>query len=444
VKRNAALKLFFLLVVSTAYLITFSQAATFAYESFFFNKNVFPKGTVVGTVSVADLSKEEAIQRVSKKVADWKQSAAITLLYDGKEANVPIDLFSFAVKESVQRAVNGKRSPLLVSVDENALRSVLEKLAGNTFSEWLDEQALKQQLISIAASLQPSAQLALMSYAKMEQKQETVISKAMVAVGQHEAELRSWLSRHSSITIGEKQMFSLLDYMKEQGETISSDALTILASAIYEAILPTNFEVIERHTSTALPANIRPGFEARVEEGERDFIFFNPNDSAYTLQLTIEANQLKVSCIGFPFIHKYAIKVDPIEYYEPKTVVQYSAMLKPDEKRVKQEGKQGMLVRVHKEIYDWNNQLLETELVAEDFYPPVHTVVVRGLKNEMPNGENSQEDKETTSQTEPSSPESQENKTKQNSSTSGSKASDEDIWGHEQEQMKGSEEGESS
>jgi hypothetical protein len=234
--------------------------------------------------------------------------------------------------------------------------------------------------------------------------------------------------------------------MKEQGETISSDALTVLASAIYEAILPTNFEVIERHTSTALPANIRPGFEARVEEGERDFIFFNPNDSAYTLQLTIEANQLKVSCIGFPFIHKYVIKLDPIEYYEPKTVVQYSAMLKPNEKRVKQQGKQGMLIRVHKETYDLNNQLLETEVVAEDFYPPVHTVEVRSLMNEVPNGEMIQDGNGTAPQTEQNSPTNQENKgatsqTKQNSSTSHSPASDEEIWGDEQEQMKGNEEG---
>lgn len=40
-----------------------------------------------------------------------------------------------------------------------------------------------------------------------------------------------------------------------------------------------------------------------------------------------------------------------------------------------------MLIRLYKEVYDRNNTLVETVLVSEDFYPPIHRVEVRGLRS---------------------------------------------------------------
>lgn len=190
--------------------------------------------------------------------------------------------------------------------------------------------------------------------------------------------------------------------------------MTLFASALYETIIPTNFEIVERHTSAVLPNGVKAGFEAAVEQNKKDFIFFNPNDRAYTFEWKMEGDRMQVTLIGPPFIYQYALKTDPIEYYDPKTIVQYSALLKPNEKRIKEEGKKGMLIRLHKEVYDRNGSFIEKVLVSEDFYPPVHRVELRGLQlggnngipNDTPSTQSPQQD---------------------------------DVWGNENEQIKGNE-----
>ncbi len=159
------------------------------------------------------------------------------------------------------------------------------------------------------------------------------------------------------------------------------------------------------------------------------FIFFNPNDRAYTFEWKMEGDRMQVTLIGPPFIYQYALKTDPIEYYDPKTIVQYSALLKPNEKRIKEEGKKGMLIRLYKEVYDRNRTLVETVLVSEDFYPPIHRVEVRGLRSET---------SETPNESPNESPASNESSTP-NETPSTELTEQEDIWGNENEQIKGNE-----
>ncbi|MEK4166910.1 VanW family protein [Anoxybacillus sp. FSL W8-0104] len=419
-RQNVSLKLFFTLLLTVSYLLTTTKVATWAYESFA-GGDKFAEGTMIGPIDVSNRSADEAYKQVNEKVNEWKQSATMTLVLEGKEATLPTNAFTFHIKESMKQAVSGKRTPLLVSVDHEALQQAITSI--DALSDWMDVEKVKAQLEHEAASL-TSAQLSLQQYVREDMQQETVLSQATIPL--HE-ELRA--ISQTAMTIEPKQIFSVLDFFKKQGLSISKEAMTLFASALYEAIIPTNFEIVERHTSAVLQNGVKAGFEAAVEQNKKDFIFFNPNDQSYTIEVRAEDGQMKVALVGIPFIYQYAVKTDPIEYYDPKTIVQYSALLKPNEKRVKEEEKKGMLIRLYKEVYDRNRTLVETVLVSEDFYPPIHRVEVRGLRsgtsetpNESPN--------ESPAPNESSTP---------NETPSTELTEQEDIWGNENEQIKGNE-----
>ncbi|MBB5354700.1 hypothetical protein HNR43_000656 [Anoxybacillus mongoliensis] len=407
-RRIVSFKLFFTLLITVSYLLASTKLATWAYESFA-SGDKFAEGTMIGPIDVSNRSYEEAHEQMSQKVNEWKQSAKMALVLEGKEVTVQTNHFTFHIEESMKQAVSGKHAPLLVSVDAEALQDAISSIGAS--KDWIDVEKVKTHLEQAAASL-TSTQLSLVQYVREDMQQQTILSQAVIPL--HE-ELR--IIPTSTIVIEPKQVFSVLDFFKKQGISLSKEAMTLFASVLYEVIVPTNFEIVERHTSTVLPNGVKAGFEAAVEQDKKDFIFFNPNDRAYTFEWGIEGNDMRASLIGAPFIYQYVLKTDPIEYYDPKTIVQYSALLKPNEKRIKEEGKKGMLIRLYKEVYDRNRTLVETVLVSEDFYPPVHRVEVRGLRAGANN-----EASPTPSETPSAQPSQQE-----------------DIWGNENEQIKGNE-----
>ncbi|EMT46350.1 VanW family protein [Anoxybacillus flavithermus] len=404
-RQNVSFKLFFTLVITVSYLLASTKVATWAYESFV-GGDKFAEGTMIGPIDVSNRSADEAYKQVNEKVNEWKQSATMTLVLEGKEATLQTNAFTFHIEESMKQAVSGKHTPLLVSVDNEALQQAITSIGA--LSDWMDVEKVKAQLEHEAASL-TSARLSLSQYVREDMQQQTILSQAVIPLYE---ELR--VMSQTTIVVEPKQMFSVLDFFKKQGISLSKEAMTLFASALYEAIVPTNFEVIERHTNMTLLNGVKAGFEAAVEQNKKDFMFFNPNDQSYTIEVRAEDGQMKVALVGIPFIYQYAVKADPIEYYDPKTIVQYSALLKPNEKRIKEEGKKGMLIRLHKEAYDRNGSFIEKVLVSEDFYPPVHRVELRGLQSGGDNGI-------------------------PNDTPSTQSPQQDDVWGNENEQIKGNE-----
>ncbi|EPZ39679.1 hypothetical protein C289_0300 [Anoxybacillus ayderensis] len=413
-RQTVSLKLFFTMILTVSYLLATTKVATWAYESFVSN-DTFAEGTMIGPVDVSNRSREEAHEQVNEKVNEWKQSATVKLVLEKKEATVQTDYFSFHMEESMKQAVSGKRTPLLVSVDRQALQDAISSIGAS--SDWIDVEKVKTQLEQAAASL-TSVDLSLQQYVREDMQQETILSQTTIPF--HE-ELRAM--KEAAIVMEPKQVFSVLDFLKKQGLGVSKEAMTLFASALYEVIIPTNFEIVERHTNIVLTNGVKIGFEAAVEQNKKDFILFNPNDRPYTVEWRIKGNHMQVTLIGAPFMYQYVLKTNPIEYYEPKTIVQYSALLKPNEKRIKEEGKKGMLIRLYKEVYDRNRTLIETIPVSEDFYPPVHRVELRGLQSGVNNG---------TSGTPSETP-------TPNESPSTQLPQQDDIWGNENEQIKGNE-----
>nr|WP_235929359.1 VanW family protein [Heyndrickxia ginsengihumi] len=156
----------------------------------------------------------------------------------------------------------------------------------------------------------------------------------------------------------------------------------MIATTIYQAILPTNFEIIDRYISSELPSYAVLGEEAKVVPNKLDFVFINPNTSAYKLHFAYSNHTLSVSVVGTPFLEKYKILKKNYKTFSPKTVVHYNKTLKASQSVVLQAGKAGQYVKLYRKIYDQNHALLKSELISEDFYPSVPKIISKAYPEE--------------------------------------------------------------
>ncbi|MCL6585630.1 MAG: VanW family protein [Anoxybacillus sp.] len=406
----AAAKLFFVIALCTTYLISVSQIGPAIYKSVVADETGFAAGTMIGSISIASLSKEEAVQKVRAKVNEWKASAQLALAYQEKTVAIPTRLFSFRVEQSIQQAVDGRPSQLVVQLDKEAVSTLAAQLATPALASSLQLDKLVNDITKSAALLQRNREpFDLARYIGQQTTEKIAVSVGSITnLGEQKAEVIAWVDNHPSIEIKGKTVFSLAAYVKG----MSSLAMSTIASAVYQAVLLTNFTIVERHTSRSLPDGIPLGYEAKVDGNISDLRVYNPNTTAYTLQFQTVGTGFRVTLYGLPFTYQYVIKTGEVEYFPPKTVVQYNPSLKPGERYVKAAGRQGMLVKVKKETYDESKQLIKTEVISEDFYPPVHAIEVRGLElgttptneTETPSSDKAQSNEQTKTPTQEEQP----------------------------------------
>nr|WP_276569416.1 VanW family protein [Cytobacillus firmus] len=231
--------------------------------------------------------------------------------------------------------------------------------------------------------------------------------------------------------------------------------MSIISSALYKALLNTNFMITERHIGRLLPGYIEPGFEARVDsEKQMDFIFTNPNDHKYVINFQQLDKLLYVSVKGPKTIYTYQPSLKDKQTFKPKTIIQIDAKLPFGQKRIGTEGKEGILVNVYRDQMDESGKIISSEKIAEDFYPPVHEVLIYSLAfkkdqtddsadsvENVPEDSVSSEDEKSESDAEKSSdeqkPDNKLNETGSNKGTSrNANENDEDLWGLENEAVK--------
>ncbi|MFT4412805.1 VanW family protein [Fredinandcohnia humi] len=211
------------------------------------------------------------------------------------------------------------------------------------------------------------------------EQQSSIVSESVSTIVDNE-ETVSWINNFNQIEIPSNKPFSFLQLIEEvESNTYSQQTLSHIASAIYKAVLSTNFEIIERHISNELPPNTELGYEAKIVPTSFDFAFINPNPTSYILQFEVMNQNLVVRIIGEPFSYTYKAMFEDEEAFEPKTIVQYSSTIPFGQRHIQEEGKNGYLVKVIRAATDETGSIIERVQIAEDFYPPVHRIEVQSF-----------------------------------------------------------------
>lgn len=374
------IKIFLILIISTAFIASIMYGTSFAVDRFLPSNNHFATDHKIASVEVQGLSREEARDILTDEITNWTISTPITFSFKENEADAE-NLFYFDIERSIDNALNTEltQTELIVVINETELNELINSLSVKDLVSEIDIDTLKQKLLNHASQLiKTPLHINLYEYLLPEYVEEEVtINSVTLTDFDKKADLIHLINQLNDYVIEPKMTFSVHEFINNV--SVQNDyTASVLATAIYQVILPTNFEIVERNTSIELPSYSELGYEAAVDK-QNDLKFHNPNMMTYTIKAQLNGDELEISLHGIPFENIYSIVKRNEKSYKPKTIVHYSERLSEFSRTVTESGKQGYSVEVVRKITDSFGRNIEEVVIFEDFYLPTHKVEVRGV-----------------------------------------------------------------
>jgi hypothetical protein len=378
------------LTIASLFIFGFSQFSTVVFSSFI-EKDIFQEQTTIGKISVSGKSREQANSLLEEQIKNWQENASLELKY--KETSEKADInssFKFLVDESIELAIDGKDNPLVVEVNQQNIENTLQMLAPKLDFHALDMAELLNALSSAASELDPSLTIRVEDY--LPKEEPVVLATATRELGEEFADIETFVQESPRILVEPLTNVSLNKLAEEKDlSQLSSHQMSVVSSGLFEALLSTNFTITDRNIGRELPENIKLGLEAKVDFSKGiDFSFYNPNENRYDIKLSINQGKLEISIIGIPFSSKYQMNLTEKQEFKPRTIKRYTTLLEPRQKSVETEGSPGLMIKVYREAISTTGELIESELISEDFYQPIHRVEVHGIdptSNKIPQQE---------------------------------------------------------
>jgi hypothetical protein len=373
VRTQQVIKFSLILSVFSIFIFSFTYFGTSAFSSRTSTNQVFSDQTFIGSIDISNKTQQEAVGEIQARVDEWIAAANIKLMFKGQTFPIDTSSYVFLIEESIASSENGIQNELIVEFKEESL-DTLPMPSENRAD--LKKEKLLQALQATGQAFLNTAEINLAEYLPAEDP--VTISTAITTLPAENIEIKEIVESISQIEIAPESQFSLADFAEEVGISDKpAFAYSQIASAIYKAILPTNFVVAERHISRQLPENIEIGYEAKVDFAKNmDLKFYNPNKTSYLVEINWQGQELQVAITGSPLLYEYKITASDQQEFKPRIIKQFSPLLNQGQKSVEKEGEPGFLLTLTREIYGQKGELLETEFIAEDFYPPVHRVEI--------------------------------------------------------------------
>ncbi|WP_409270814.1 VanW family protein [Neobacillus sp. SCS-31] len=382
-KNQQTLKIFVVLILSTSYVFGFSHYGPRALGALFASEKGYLPGTAVGTINLEGKTPKEALSLLQDAIADWKANNSFKLHFKEKSIELEIDRFTFDPEGTVSSIVDGRQNAVQVSLDERALIEWIEKISPSLIGEEIDLKNLGNSLTEPAKKLETGeVSFRLDRFLANIQSDQEVIASGTIDVKEPSYELELAVNELSGMKIEGNSEFSIIRALDSNGlSSLSPMALSMLATSVYIAVLETNFDILERNISKELPEYAKLGSEASVDQTSgKDFIFKNPNVDKFELSFSYIGNKLTAEIKGSKFLYEYKAVADGEEQFQPKVIKQYSPYLKDGQVKITKEGKPGSIIKMYREIYSQGN-LLDTQFMGEDYYPPIHRVEVHALQD---------------------------------------------------------------
>ncbi|MEH7332703.1 hypothetical protein V7161_08710 [Neobacillus drentensis] len=435
-KNQQFIKLFIVLFFGTAFIFSFSHFGAQAFEKLGNADGKYSDGTTIGSIDISGKTDSEAASLLEEKYVEWQKNAKFDFQYS--ELSVPFDLnlLSLDTETTINSIKDGQQNPVYISLNQSDVEEQIHILFPQLNSKEFDIGKLKTDIETTASKFQTGTfTFNLYNDYSLGGKKDFIVSETALKLTDIPSELQTIVKKNPEIKIAEGATFSLLDFAGNQ-KIENSEALSMLATGIYQTVLPTNFTVVDRNISSSIPAYAELGFEARVSPAQKsDLVITNPNKSAYTIQLSLEDNILKVSLKGEKLLYNYKITKKGQQQLKPKTIVQYSPLVKAGKTMVKAAGADGISVKVFRDIYQ-GEQYLKSELISEEYYPPIYRVEVHALSGTL-QGASTTTTSQTTSTVNAASQTNPDGS--QTTSTSDTTQPDSDVdnlWGKPNEQPK--------
>jgi hypothetical protein len=381
-KNQQVIKLFVVLLLSTAFIFSFSHFGAQAFDNLTNLAGKYSSGTSIGALNVSGKTGSEAVSMLEEKYLDWVKGTKITLQYQEKNVPFNLDLFHLDSKRTVDSIKDGQQNSAIITIDKKQVEEQLQSLYPQLKSSDFDLDKLTTSLIQTASKFVNSTyNLNLYNDYLLADRinKNGELNVAELPLKEAPYDLQSFIEENPKLEITGESTFSLLGFLKQQKQKLKPETLNIIATGIYQAILPTNFTIGERNIGNTLPGYATLGYEAKVNlDNNADLIFTNPNKEKFVLEFQYENSSLKVILNGGNFLYNYKITTKEEQKLEPKTIIQYSPLLLSGKTMIKTKGEEGKIAKIYRDVYQ-GDQFMKSELISEDYYPPVYQVEVHAL-----------------------------------------------------------------
>ena len=334
---------------------------------------------MIGPVDVSGLTKEDAKGILLSEIENWYGTGELSVVSgDEKMKLSKREVYSFHILESINSAANGIQNPLLTDLKDDQFETVLTELTLMEIEDF-ESKELKSGILSPASNLLPGEiEINLDQFVIVDDS--NVLSQSVVSNIDDESEIEKWVNEYGVVHVPANKPFSLLTLLSESGTTnhYSDKALSVIATGIYSTVLPSNFEIIERHISDVLPSYADFGYEAKIENKKKDLIIYNENPYDYKLVFSLTSKGLEVQLVGAELPQTIKVSIEDEETFKPKIIKQYDSTLPKGKMVVKQQGSPGQVAKVYR-IMSESGQVDQRVKIAEDYYPPIHTIEAHSI-----------------------------------------------------------------
>lgn len=333
-------------------------------------------GSTIAGVKVSGLSENEMKGALQKAIDTWVSQPI--LISDGvHEVKVDPTQFVYDIESTIAQYQNTVDKPwfafwssdrvvhlpLLLTIQEELNDSIA------TVASWNVEATLNSvttQASYLKEHLIPAAQkdLSRIENERIAFSIETIPTDAVGVSNIAE------LLNETILYPGET--FSFISIVGKAGA--NSEAKDFVASLLYDAVLNTEFQIIERHSQEKVPAYLGPGINARINiPYNEDLQFLNSSTNPVRMNTTVEGTDLKVEIYSNEKSKEVLVQTYK-EEISPRIINRYSENMASGLEQLVQEGKNGVRVVVTRIISE--NGSTTEEQIGRDYYAPMNRIVL--------------------------------------------------------------------
>ncbi|RKQ18037.1 VanW family protein [Ureibacillus endophyticus] len=340
-------------------------------------------GSTIGGVEVSGLKNAEIQKVLMDAIQSWKAEAVI-INGGGTELTIDANELQFNVESTITQyeMLTDKpwydfwskekivHLPLEVTISEDAMNTI------ENVSIWDSEETINRVLGQASYLKEHNIEAEVTDLSIIENDR---LSLSMEKIPEGALGISYLAQAINETVINPNETFSLLETLGENSEISNKIGLNFLASVLYNSVLQTSFNILERHSQNEIPNYLEPGIEAAVSELEnKDLRFANTTESPALIKASIENERLKLEIYSSLKESEVTVQVNQDEIIMPRIINRFSTDLPTGQAKIIQEGKNGVRISVYRTI-EKNGNIVE-EQISRDYYPPTNQIVLKSSR----------------------------------------------------------------
>lgn len=340
------------------------------------------KGSTIAGVNVEGLDHDEIVAAIQEAINKWTKDPIIVTGVD-QELSLDAAIFEFNIDETIKEYETLVDKPwyafwigekeVHISLHVNQNEEIKSQIAA--VPVW-DTEATYNQVLTQASYLKNhEIEATEKDFTSLENER---LSLTIEEIPENTDGIDEVINTLNNTVINPRETFSFIETIGNKVTSANPEALNFIASMLYDGILQTEYELVERYPQEEIPTYLEAGREASINMlTNKDLKFINSSNHAALIKVTIEASTVKVEIYSDTKDKEVLVHIDK-EYISPRIINRYSNNLAIGHEELVQEGTEGLRVVVERTISE-SGEVVEQQ-ISRDYYAPVNRIVLKSSR----------------------------------------------------------------